>query len=185
MPTQLTTLASVKQYLGIAGTADDALLNSLISAASGYIEQWTNRSFSVVDASMSFDGTGGAFAYARVRPVQSVSLVSIDGRDIPVSTGANSSGYYFTEDGIGLRGYRFTRVPGAANVQINYRGGMASVPLEIAQACNEMVAIRYKERDRIGISSKGLAGESTSYTVKDMPDSVKTILGNYKSVVPA
>ena len=58
------------------------------------------------------------------------------------------------------------------------------MPAEIEQACIEVIAIRYKERDRIGQVSKSIGGETVSFSQKDFPDSVRTILNNYKKVVP-
>ena len=65
-----------------------------------------------------------------------------------------------------------------------YVAGYATIPYDIRQACVELVSIRYKEKDRVGLTSKALAGETTSYNVKDMPDHVKTILKQYRNVVP-
>jgi len=44
------TLAQVKQYLGIAGTSEDALLTRLIDAASAAIDRYTGRRFTASTA---------------------------------------------------------------------------------------------------------------------------------------
>jgi hypothetical protein len=54
------------------------------------------------------------------------------------------------------------------------------VPAEIAQACNELVALRYRLRDKLEWSTKALAGESVSLITKDMPAAVSTILNMYR-----
>lgn len=57
------------------------------------------------------------------------------------------------------------------------------VPSDIEQACIELVALRWKERDRIGLVSQAVGTESTSfYTQKDMPAQVATDLQQYKRV---
>ena len=45
-----TTLAQVKQYLGITGTSEDALLARLIDAASAAIDRYTGRRFTASTA---------------------------------------------------------------------------------------------------------------------------------------
>lgn len=185
MSAVLTTRDNVKQFLGITGTGDDALIDRLINAASGFIEQWTNRDFGAASYSEVRDGTGGAFMFASQRPVLSVTAVAVDGRSIPQSSGVSSPGFYFTAEGVGLRGYTFTRGRGLRNVSFDYTAGYNVVPREIEQACIDLVSFKYKERDRIGLTSKGLAGETTVFVQTDMPENMQTILQAYKRVVPA
>ena len=61
-----------------------------------------------------------------------------------------------------------------------YTAGYAATPPEIAQACIELVCLRYKERDRIGQVSKNLAGEIVAFTQKDMPADVQTLIDQYR-----
>ena len=66
------------------------------------------------------------------------------------------------------------------NVAVTYTAGFAATPPEIEQACIELVALRYKERDRIGHVSKGIAGETVTFQQKDMPPDVQTLLDQYR-----
>jgi len=115
-------------------------------------------------------------------PVLNVSSVSVDGVAIPLAQSSRQDGYQFNDIGVYLNGYTFTR--GLQNVAIAYTAGYPEPPVDIKQAVTELVAMRFRERDRIGVSSKSIAGENMSFTVADMPDSVKTILHNYRKVVP-
>jgi hypothetical protein len=55
----------------------------------------------------------------------------------------------------------------------------------LAQACIELVALRYRERTRIGEVSKSMGGaETVSYSQKDMTDSIKTLIQQYRLVAP-
>ena len=81
-------------------------------------------------------------------------------------------GYIFTDIMLVLIGYGFNR--GMANVMVSYTAGFATVPLEIEQACIELIAFRYREAQRVGMSSKGMLGETTSFIVRDVPPSVAT-----------
>lgn len=178
----LTTLASVKAWLGITSNTDDALLGRLITAYSEYVQTWLSRDLMSHPVQEVRDGTGGQVMVFAQYPVTAVASVVIDGVSLPVSTGHFSPGFSFSEQSLIVRGYRFSR--GVGNVEISYTAGFASVPPEIEQAVIELIALRYKERDRIGHASKSLGGETVSYIVKDFPDGVRTILSNFRKVIP-
>ena len=181
-PADLTTLADLKSWLTITSTTDDAMLARLITAASKYIQSWLNRTIASATYNETRDGNGGTRLFLGNYPVTAVASLSIDGITIPASPGPGQPGYVFNQYAISVRGYTFT--DDYNNVVISYTAGFASVPQELAQACIDLIALRYRERDRIGLVSKGLAGETTTFSIKDMPSSVMTILNNYKRVVP-
>jgi hypothetical protein len=63
--------------------------------------------------------------------------------------------------------------------------GYSTTPPEVAQACIELVALRYRERTRIGEVSRSLGGaETVAYAQKDMSDATKTLLQRYRLVAP-
>ena len=117
MASDLTTLANVKEYLGIKGTTDDALLQRIISAASAYLLKQMNRP---------------------------------DGLD---------------------HDYEFTK-------------GIPDIPADVEFACCELVALRYKEKERIGEVSKNLGTQTVSYSQKDISDFGRSIINDYKRVTP-
>lgn len=179
----LTTLANAKQWLGETTATNDALIARLISAASDYIQTWLNRtlaSASYTEIRNGYDTDGIA---VKNYPITAVTSVTVDGNAIPAASGQTDSGYVINEPGtmIYLRGYSFTR--GRSNVKLVYTAGFASTPNEIEQACIELVGLRMKERDRIGVISKGMAGETITYSQKDFSDAIQTTLSNYKKVV--
>ena len=90
-----------------------------------------------------------------------------------------AAGQYSCTAVSGVWSYTFAAADAGAAIMITY----SYTPAEIEQACIELVSLRYRERSRIGENSKSIGGEVVSYNVKDMPDSVKTILGNYKRVI--
>jgi len=183
----LTTLDNVKGWLGLTDpsqTTDDALLARLITAASGFVRTWCSRDLSSQSYDEFRDGTGGRIMPLANTPITAVASVSIDGNSIPAG-GIGLTGFRFTPTMLILDGYRFCR--GLANVEINYTAGFASGAPElqtIEQAAIELIALRYKERDRIGLSSETLQGQVTAFQVKDVPPSVATILNQFKKVVP-
>ena len=179
----LTTLANVKAWLGITSTTDDAQISRLITAYSQYIQTWLNRQIAVQSYTELRDGSGKDFLVFGDYPVTAVASLKVDGLSIaPSADGVTQPGYAFNGDEIWLIGYRFNK--GRKNVALTYSAGYATTPPELEQAVIEVIALRYKERERIGHQSKSLAGETVSFYIKDYPDSVQTILKNYRKVVP-
>ena len=88
----------------------------------------------------------------------------------------------FTDTMVILNGYCFGR--GIANVELVYTAGFASVPPGVEQAVIDLVALRYRELDRIGMASQSVGGETTAYVIRDMPPQVATALASWKPVVP-
>lgn len=177
----LTTLANVKAWLGVTANTDDALLTRLIASASTFIQTWLNRDLAQQARVETRDGNGGNVMVFANYPVSAVASVVVDGYAIPASVDPYGAGYRFDATRIILTGYSFPR--GFGNVVLTYTAGYATTPHEIEQACIELVSLRYRERDRIGHQSKSIGGETVSFIVKDMPDSVKTILNNYRKVI--
>lgn len=188
----LTILADVKSWLQTGQSAfpttDDALLSRLITATSEYIQTWLNRRIAVTDYSEIRDGTGSQRLQFGCFPVVAVLSLTIDGVAIPPapppSPGSGiTTGYVFSQTQLALRGYYFAR--GAQNVEFSYTAGYSTTPPEIAQACIELVTLRYRERTRMGEVSKALGGgETVSYSQKDMSAAVLTLLQQYRVVSP-
>jgi hypothetical protein len=189
----LTTLADVTAWLQTGQNpfpaVDDALLTRLITAASQFIQSWLQRQIATSDWIEIRDGNGGQrLAFANF-PVSAVLSLSIDGLAIPPApapggiSGGFGAGYVFSPTELALRGYVFSRR--AQNVVVAYTAGYASAPPDIAQACVELVALRYRERTRIGEVSKALmSGETVTFSQKDMSDDIRTLLTQYRAVAP-
>lgn len=80
--------------------------------------------------------------------------------------------YSFGKDGA----YSFNVADANTDVLLSY----SYVPPDIEQACVELVAMRYKEKDRIGQVSKAVGQETISYSQKSMPNDVGDILNQYR-----
>lgn len=177
----LTTLANVKGYLnlGVSNDALDALLSRLITAASTWVRSYCNRDFTSQTYTDILDGTGTVRQVVKQYPVTAVSSVSFSGVTQTI-TGLSINS---------LRNLTFTDgtvwEKGKANVSVTYTAGYASTPADIEQAVIEIVALRFREKDRVGTSTVNAKGESVTFSVMDVPPSVKTLLNNYRNVVPA
>lgn len=175
------TLAQVKEWLGITGTGDDALLTRAIGAASEFVRTWLGYEILSASYTERRNGLGGdALPFAHY-PVTAVSSLTVNSVSIPASSGL-IKGYVFDERSIYYIQGNFPQ--GRLNIGIVYTAGLASTPADITQAVIDLVSLRYKERDRIGITSKSLAGESISFAVKEIPDTVLGVLKQYRKVVP-
>jgi hypothetical protein len=185
----LTNLADVKAWLQTGQSpfpaTDDPLLARLITAASRFIEAWLNRPVAPGDWQEIRDGPGGQrLAFANF-PVTAVLSLTIDGLRIPPAAddGGCGAGYVFTPTELALRGYVFTRRP--QNVIVTYTAGYAATPSDIAQACIELVCLRYRERTRIGEVSRAVSGsETVTYSQLDMSEDVRQLLSQYRAVTP-
>ena len=185
----LTTLGEVKAWLQTGQAAfpdtDDALLTRLITAASQFIQKWLNRKIASADWYEVRDGTGGQRLTFANFPVTAVLSLSIDGLAIPPAPndGGFGAGYVFSPTELALRGYVFTRRP--QNVVIIYTAGYPVIPPDIAQACIDLVCLRYRERTRIGEVSRATGGtETVTYSQRDMSEHVKLLLSQYRLVTP-
>jgi hypothetical protein len=183
----LTTLADVKAWLQTGQSAfpptDDALLTGLITAASQYIQTWLNRQISLANYVETRDGSGGYRLQFACFPVSAVQSLTIDDCVVPPAPSSTTAGYTFSATQLSVRGYKFNC--GAQNVIVAYTAGYSTTPPEVAQACIELVALRYRERTRIGEISRSLGGaETVTYAQKDMSDAIKTLLQQYRLVAP-
>jgi hypothetical protein len=191
----LTTKADVKTFFNIVNTTDDALLDRLVSAVSAYITQWLSHSLLTTGYTEKYDGHGGKVLTLLNYPVTAVTSVTVNGQSIPASPNGVAPGFVFSRFAIYLIGswpvmtqnnmqqaYDFAR--GFQNISVTYTAGFATTPLDVAQACIEMIGVKYKERTRVGEVSKSIAGEVVAFSQKDMSDNVKTILLQYKRIVP-
>ena len=192
----LTTLANCKSWLKLtaAQTTDDTILSRLISASSALLQSWLNRNILAQVYTEVLDGQGNNQIVFANYPVTAVASLSIDKIIIPASIdgGVLQAGYGFDDGRLWVIGYQFTRNSGYANdftrgrgnVTVSYTAGYATVPLDIEQACIEMVSIKYRMRDRIGQKSVAMGGESTSFDTSDIPAYIQILLQQYKKVVP-
>ncbi|HVI52917.1 MAG TPA: head-tail connector protein [Candidatus Sulfotelmatobacter sp.] len=181
----LTSLDRAKAWLGLTDpdqTEDDLLLSWLITAASAFIASWCGRDFASQGYIETRDGTGNVRMPFANSPVTAVASLLIDNRPIPPGDPVSAPGYYFTPSMLMLNGFSFSR--GLGNVVITYTAGLPGIPPDLEQACIELVGLRFREKDRIGLTSKGLAGESTGFQQADMPASVQTVLQFHKRILP-
>jgi hypothetical protein len=180
----LCTLEQVKSYLTVTSVNDDPLLNQLITGYSAYIQKWLNRELGLDTYVDRVNGNNGTTMLFRNYPVKDLTSLQVNDRVLTPSASAFAQGYVWDENSVSLRGDVFWN--GKLNVIMTYTAGYTDddLPTDLQNVTVELVALRYKEKDRIGLQSKGLAGETITYNIKAFPDSVRQILNNYRKVAP-
>jgi hypothetical protein len=150
------------------------------------------------------------FAFG-VQPCQAVSFVIVDGVTIPpipiaglMATGSGASlgagtpaapaeqsvpsiytqstGYLFSQSEVVISGYPVPRKAGCVFMQ--YTAGHATTPPDLAQACIELTAQKYRARARIGEVSRRIGPEAAQYAQFDMSAAIKTLVERYRLVAP-
>jgi hypothetical protein len=167
-PGDLITLADLKAYLGgDLQSNDDVVLTRLISAASATFV--TACACPILSASYSelYDGKGGNRLYLRQFPVTGVTSLAIHTLPTPQASAPGQTGWWLNGNVILLYGFAFT--PGLANIAVTYTAGYATPPQDVAEAVMELAGLRYRGKDRLGKTSEGLGGlTTTAYAQKDV-----------------
>lgn len=208
----LTTLATVKDELGISGAGDDTFLERAINVASDRIVKFCDREFHY-EASIEETSAGYGSPLLLVKKTPLLSIASVEYND----TAYDSAEYFIEDEGMGsIRRdggvwtwtglYRNWIVPHPVpgnerkRFTITYEGGYVTpqqkldtptltrtLPDDLEDACVQLVAYRYRAKGRDPtIKSEKLLSASVSYhdnSKTSMPDSVQDILEPYSEAV--
>lgn len=189
----ILSLVDYKTYTGSTSVGSDDVLNQLLTATVGAVGDYCNRDFVLSTRVEYRDGNDTSRMMLANYPIVSVASVTIDGRDVPRSVGGGV-GYDFTTGGriVWMKGYSFTR--GIRNVVITLNAGYdaTTMPAELKSAMYAYTLARHKERDRIGVGSKSLAGESVTFDAgsgtsgrsEGIPAAAKSVFSNYLNTIP-
>ncbi|HHT8992769.1 TPA: phage head-tail connector protein [Burkholderia cenocepacia] len=194
----LTTLVNAKAWLNVptAVTGDDAMLQRLITGASQFVQTYLNRTIATTAYNERYTGSGSNTLALPNYPITAVSSVAIRGVPIAASPDGVQVGYTFDDRFLYLIGnVGFSSFPNGADgqfpkwpplgVQVSYTAGFASTPFDVEQAALELIGLKYAgDRTHFGQVSKSINGEVVSFSVADMPASVRTLLNNYRKVIP-
>lgn len=163
-----TTLDEVKTFLGIAGTADDDLLEALIDNASSFIDNDCRRRLKATDYDSAvtadqencwYDGDASRILILRQYPVNSVSSLVVSGATIDAASVTDyygSTGYVIYQS----RGHLFYGsgfAAGIKNVRVSYNAGYATDSrewYELRQLCQSLVGWVFNNRSHLGFKSE-------------------------------
>lgn len=190
----ITTLDNTKNFLRIETDADDALLESLINRATAMIEGlYCNRPIINIASSSTitlqsqteyFDSNGETDTLIlKYYPIGTITSIYDDPDRTYTDTGdlVPSTDYVVYEDEGRIK-YDGCFSEGNHSVRVIYTGGYttATLPVDLEQACIELVGLLYKQKDTIGISGKSFSDGSISYYENRLSWSSKDILASYR-----
>jgi hypothetical protein len=178
----LTTIAEAIAYLPEMMSAPPTLIQRLVTAASSFLQTHLNRIFASASYTERRDGNGSSVLMFSNYPATAVSAVTVDGEAILPFVADPTPGYRFNETALYLKNAFFTK--GIQNVTMAYTAGYTVIPFEIAQVTIELIALKYKQRERVGVTGYGMGPERISYTSTDITGDFKSLLRQYQRVVP-
>jgi len=185
-----TTVADVKTYLGIAGSADDALLATLIASADAIIESYTHRVFQVsaastryFDALMDVDGD----TLYLDKDLYSIGTVTNgDGNALGtadyVTEPRNSPPYYkivMRSDSTAAWTYD-SHPENAIAVTGMWSVGGTAAPTDIVHASRRLTAWLYAQKDNHADQDRAFIAGNTTVLPVNIPADVKAILEPHK-----
>lgn len=169
----MISVQELKDYLVISNNDEDMIIQSIIDSETKRINEFCNTDFSFKRYEITFIGNGKPFVILSKR-ISNIIEITIDGQQV------NLSDIYFNRLGItNIKGKPFNS---GSIVKIKADLGFEVIPNDIKQALIELVALRFKERDRVGQNTKNLGSEQLSFITTEMTDSIKNKLKNYAIV---
>ena len=166
-------------------STDDVLLGRLINQTSQYIKGKLNREINLNTYSEYYSTAGNQNKIClNEYPVINIYSVLIDGVVIPQSNKLSDRGWTLQTPNI-LVFRNMSIAGGDNNIYVSYSAGFQNIPVDLEQACIELSAWRFRERDRIGQENKSINGESVSFiTNKSNLPHITDIFDDYKRVTP-
>lgn len=158
----LTTLATVKDFLKITTTADDAVLTRLILAASDMIDRYCDLpGFGTANATTIYvDGSNSGILDLPV-PVRALTGVSVRTYISAAYSALPVNSWFFGPTDAASMGFPYTQIQidqtaSGQTIGLFYRGpaavmltgdfGYATVPAAVEEACIEVVSALHKRR---------------------------------------
>lgn len=160
------------------------LLAALGTSAQSAVERYLGRTLDVQEYTESYDGTGKDTLSLRHDPIVSVSALSVCGSPLTVGDPAAPA---FPPEPVEIEGPYLIRTDGGTflagrrTVTVTYRAGYEIPPPAIVQACVDWAALLFKDRDRVGLSSENVGGQSFGIT-HDVPKRIKETLEPWRRV---
>jgi hypothetical protein len=189
----LCTLEDLKTHLEIEASGQDPFLTNLVLRGTQFIETYCNRQFMSREFTEYYSGDGTSSIMLPNTPITAVTQIKDDksgqaGFDYD-DTDENDA-FSFEEWGkLLLTNGDVFREPSSTyplrNYKIVYTGGYATAPEDLRQVCMELAAAKFylKDKQRQGIASKSVAGQTISYRPDDLSPAQKEVLEAYRTIV--
>lgn len=202
----LTTKEKVKEFLGIVGTTNDALIDSLINYVTDFIEGYVGRRFKETQyTNEEYDVPNGDIVFLREFPVNELTVAEYRTGTIasPTFVAFNTNDFLlYKKEGyvkfffISFRFFqgltvrekllRFTYKAGFKIDFANELSATHTLPFDIAMVATQLVARMFNLRTAEGIKSESTEGQSITYDrdndiTNQFTIEQKSVLEKYKS----
>jgi len=177
--TDLTTLASVKEYLGIKSVDNnsDAVINTVISNVSKLIKNYCGRDLVSTSYTEYYNGNGKRHLRVKQYPITEITEINDDDDNVWDSTteivltdvlySSKTSGAELANLGIvALRDNVFSL--GLANIKISYTAGYSSIPSDLELAAKRLVGANLKEGKENGLVISVQSEEDTPKRLREI-----------------
>lgn len=180
MADELTTFAQCQAIFKPA-SADQDMIETLITAASVWANNYTSRKLKAQTLTEYYDGDGSATLFLNEYPINSVTSIHQDAdREFASDTLIDSGDYVYYADRRKVIGTDTLWYSGIQTIKVIYNAGYAVIPIDLENAMHILIDYWYKSYDahRFGVTSVGVADSRIAYEA-DIPQQVKNILAPY------
>jgi hypothetical protein len=189
----LCTLEDLKTHLEIEASGQDPFLTNLVLRATQFIETYCSRQFMSREFTEYYSGDGTNSILLPNTPITAVTQIKDDKSgqaDFDYDDTDENDAFSFENWGkLLLTNGDVFREPSSTyplrNYKFVYTGGYATAPEDLRQVCIELAAAKFylKDKQRQGIASKSVAGQTITYRPDDLSPAQKEVLEAYRTIV--
>jgi len=181
----------LKEYLGVTGATDDAMLLTLLAAAQRTIDSYCARTFeATADTVRTFDSQCDVDGYTLTVDSDLCAITSIvngDGTTISnshyVTEPRNETPYYAIRLKASAGKVWTSTVSGDSENAITVTGKWAystSAPSDIAHVCKRLAAYIYRQKDNAGDLDRAVIAGNSTILPAQIPSDIRLMLTPYK-----
>ena len=181
----------LKEYLGVTGATDDAMLLTLLAAAQRTIDSYCARTFeAAADTVRTFDSQRDVDGYTLTVDSDLCAITSIvngDGTTISnshyVTEPRNETPYYAIRLKASAGKVWTSTVAGDSENAITVTGKWAystSAPSDIAHVCKRLAAYIYRQKDNAGDLDRAVIAGNSTILPAQIPSDIRLMLAPYR-----
>ena len=181
----------LKEYLGVTGATDDAMLLTLLAAAQRTIDSYCARTFeATADTVRTFDSQRDVDGYTLTVDSDLCAITSIvngDGTTISnshyVTEPRNETPYYAIRLKASAGKVWTSTVAGDSENAITVTGKWAystSAPSDIAHVCKRLASYIYRQKDNAGDLDRAVIAGNSTILPAQIPSDIRLMLTPYK-----
>ncbi len=180
----------VLEGIPVGVTAHDALIALLATRVTAFLNKYLNRTIEAAGYTEERDGNNRSTLRVSHAPINSVSSlkITLDGGFAGVAA-EPAGNFVFDTSGIitlrpsvvlGIFRDRAIFPAGIRNIEVQYNGGYATDPPDLAQAAMMLASAWFNRRRHGGIRSLTTGSVSVSFQSKDLPDESRRAINLYR-----